>query len=287
MDGLHEAGTPVTEPFTTPPAVDELRCAVEEAVRRSGRILAERFGGQRTIEFKSGIDLVTDADRASEAELIRYVRARFPGYSILSEESGVTHGGGVRWIIDPLDGTTNYSHRLPHFCVSVAVDSPQGLLAGAVYDPLRDELFSAAKGRGATLNGNPIQVSEVASLERALLCTGFPYDVRERPEAPLGLFNRLIRHAQGVRRFGSAALDLAYVAAGRFDGFFEFGLKPWDIAAGALLVMEAAGTMTQIDGAAVDLSVGDVLACGRGIEGKLKSECARFLAEIGWTPRAR
>jgi myo-inositol-1(or 4)-monophosphatase len=190
-------------------------------------------------------------------------------------------------LIDPLDGTTNYSHRVPHFCVSVAVQGSGQLLAGAIYDPLRNELFSAARGRGATLNGSPLSVSSVQSIDRALLCTGFPYDVRERPEVPLGLFNRLIRHAQGVRRIGSAALDLAYVAAGRFDGFFEFGLKPWDIAAGALLVMEAGGTMTRVDGEPLDLSIGDVLACCPGIEEQLKTECSGFLAEIGWTPRAK
>ncbi|HME90924.1 MAG TPA: inositol monophosphatase family protein, partial [Myxococcaceae bacterium] len=146
------------------------------------------------------------------------------------------------------------------------------------------ELFSAARGRGATLNGRQIRVSEVASLQRALLCSGFPYDVREHPEAPLGLFNRLTRLAQGVRRFGSAALDLAYVAAGRLDGFFEFGLKPWDIAAGGLLVMEAGGAITQMDGGPFDLTAGNVLACGKQLAGELTSECARFLAEIGWKP---
>jgi myo-inositol-1(or 4)-monophosphatase len=264
----------------------ELLAAAEGAVLRSGRLLAQRFAGHRTIEYKSsGIDLVTDADRASEEQLLSYVRSHFPDAEILSEEAGQTKGSGIRWLIDPLDGTTNYSHAVPHFCVTVAVDSPEGLLAGAVFDPIRDELFSAAKGAGASLNGKPLRVSAENTLRRALLCTGFPYDVRENPDAPLGLFNRMIRFSRGVRRFGSAALDLAYVAAGRFDGFFEFGLKPWDIAAGALLVTEAGGTITRIDGAPLDLSIGDVVAAGPGIEAQLKEECARFVAEIGWKPR--
>ena len=269
------------------PDVAELLSAAEEGARRAGRVLADRFEGQRTVEYKGRIDLVTDADKAAEAELIGYVHRRFPDHTILSEESGLESRGELRWFIDPLDGTTNYSHRVPHFCVSVAAQGAGELLAGAIYDPLRNELFSAARGQGATLNGSPLRVSSVQSLDRALLCTGFPYDVRERPEVPLGLFNRLIRHAQGVRRIGSAALDLAYVAAGRFDGFFEFGLKPWDIAAGALLVMEAGGTMRRVDGEPLDLSIGDVLACTPGIEERLKTECSGFLGEIGWAPRAK
>jgi myo-inositol-1(or 4)-monophosphatase len=269
------------------PDLAELLSAAEEGARKAGRVLADRFEGQRTVEYKGRIDLVTDADKAAEAELIGYVHHRFPDHTILSEESGLESRGELRWFIDPLDGTTNYSHRVPHFCVSVAVQGSGELLAGAIYDPLRDELFSAARGQGATLNGSPLSVSSVQSIDRALLCTGFPYDVRERPEVPLGLFNRLIRHAQGVRRIGSAALDLAYVAAGRFDGFFEFGLKPWDIAAGALLVMEAGGSITRVDGEPLDLAIGDVLACCPGIEEQLKKECSGFLAEIGWTPRAK
>lgn len=269
------------------PDIAELLSAAEEGARRAGRILADRYEGQRTVEYKGRIDLVTDADKAAEAELIGFVRRRFPDHTILSEERGLESRGEVRWMIDPLDGTTNYSHRVPHFCVSVAVQGGGELLAGAIYDPLRDELFSAARGRGATLNGSPLRVSSVQSLDRALLCTGFPYDVRERPEVPLGLFNRLIRQVQGVRRIGSAALDLAYVASGRFDGFFEFGLKPWDIGAGALLVMEAGGTMTRVDGQPLDLSIGDVLACCPGIRERLMTECSAFLAEIGWTPRPK
>ena len=270
--------------MTPPPAepfVAELRASAEEAARLAGRILAERFGGRRTVEFKGGIDLVTDADRASEAALVAFLRGRYPNHAILAEESGLSQApGDLRWLVDPLDGTTNYAHRVPHFCVSVAVEGPQGLLAGAVYDPLRGELFSAARGQGAHLDGRPIAVSEASSLERALVCTGFPYDVRERPELPVGLFDRIIRKVQGVRRLGSAALDLAYVACGRFDGFFEVGLKPWDIAAGALLVAEAKGVVTRLDGAPLDLASGQVLAGGPALHRALQLECAAVIAEV-------
>lgn len=272
----------------TAEALAALRATAEEAARLAGGILRERFAGQRTIEFKGGIDLVTDADKASEAALIAFLQARYPDHAILGEESGFTPGdGALRWIVDPLDGTTNYAHRVPHFCVSVAVDGPGGLLAGAILDPIRDELFSAAKGHGATLNGVRLQASDTTELRRALLCTGFPYDVREKPEAPVGLFNRLIKKGQGVRRMGSAALDLAYVASGRYDGFFEFGLKAWDIAAGALLVQEAGGVCERIDGQPLDLRCGDILAVNPGMAEELRGECHRFVQEIGWTPRLR
>jgi myo-inositol-1(or 4)-monophosphatase len=259
-----------------------LRRTAEEAARLAGRVLAERFQGQRTIEYKrSRIDLVTDADKASEEVLLGFLRGRYPGHAILAEESGASQGSSLRWLIDPLDGTTNYAHHVPYFSVSIAVDGPGGVLAGVVYDPIRDELFSAARGEGATLNGQPLKTSDTTLLERALLCTGFPYDVRESPDMPVGLANHFIRHAQGIRRTGSAALDLAYVAAGRFDGFFEFRLKPWDIGAGALLVTEAGGVMTQIDGSPFDVNHGDVLASAPGLAGVLQEECRLVLAALG------
>ena len=186
-------------------------------------------------------------------------------------------------MVDPLDGTTNYSHRLPHFSVSVGLEGPEGLLAGVIYDPMRDECFRAAKGLGAFLNDRPIRASACKSLDQALLCTGFPADVRENPKAPVGLFTRFIQQAQGVRRLGSAALDLAYVAAGRFDGFFEFRLHAWDIAAGALIVQEAGGVATRIDGAPVDLEVCDILACAPALAGAFAKQCAEFLDEIGYS----
>lgn len=269
-------------------SLHDLRETAETAAREAGKLLRAKFNEARTIEFKSGIDLVTDADRASEEQLLAFIRERHPTHAVLAEEGGFTKGtGGIRWLVDPLDGTTNYSHRLPHFSVSVAVEGPRGLLAGAIYDPMREELFSAARGLGATLNGAPIQASHVATLETSLLCTGFPYDVREHPQVPVGLFSRMLGRSQGVRRLGSAALDLCYVASGRLDGFFEIGLKPWDIAAGALIVWESGGEMTQIDGAPLDLSIGDVLASNGDLHEALVHEANEVLREAKYVPRSR
>lgn len=267
-----------------------LRATAEEAARRAGRVLAERFSLARTIEFKGGIDLVTDADRASETVLLAFLRERHPEHAVLAEESGFRAASGeaatgLRWVVDPLDGTTNYAHRVPHFCVSVAVDSPEGLLAGAIYEPLRDELYSAARGQGATLNGHPLRASVAQALSQALVATGFPYDVHEHPEVPMGLLNAFIPRARGIRRMGSAALDLAYVASGRYDAFFELGLKPWDIAAGALLVQEAGGALTHADAAPFTLARGDVLACAPGVAAECQQLSAGFLAQAGWPGR--
>jgi myo-inositol-1(or 4)-monophosphatase len=263
-----------------------LRRIAEDAARRAGQLLAERFTGERTIEYKGGIDLVTDADRAAEALVLGVLRQHYPHHAVLAEESGATQGSGLRWIIDPLDGTTNYAHQVPHFCVSIGVEGPEGLLAGAIFDPMLGELFSAAKGQGATLNGRPLRTSGCTEMARALLCTGFPYDVHQKPEGPLGLLRRFIVRAQGMRRTGSAALDLAYVAAGRFDGYFEFGLKPWDEAAGALLVQEAGGVVVRIDGAPYQVGAGDVLACTPGLAAPFITESQGFLGDLGWKPRS-
>lgn len=254
-----------------------LREAAEEGARLAGGILAERFTQERTIEYKGGIDLVTDADKASEAALLAFIAGNFPRHAVLAEESGAHDGADARWIVDPLDGTTNYAHGLPHFCVSIGVEIRGVLSVGVVFDPIRNELFSGAKGHGATLNGAPLKGSQAQTLDRSVLCTGFPYDVRENPDGPLGLFNHLIRRAQAVRRFGSAALDLAYVAAGRFDGFFEFGLKPWDIAGGALLVQESGAVMSNLDGSLLTLTPGHILAGASGVAAELQRECHAYL----------
>ena len=219
----------------------------------AGRVLADRLGRALQITHKGTIDLVTEADLAAERLIVERVQTHFPRHSVLAEEMGASEGeaGGAthwKWIIDPLDGTTNYAHGYPCFCVSIALERDGEVVLGVVHDPTRDETFAAERGEGATLNGRRIRVSETSELNRSLLCTGFPYDVRERSDF-IRHFQRFIMQAQAVRRDGSAALDLAYVAAGRFDGFFEEGLRPWDVAAGVLLVEEAGGRVTHYDGA--------------------------------------
>jgi myo-inositol-1(or 4)-monophosphatase len=250
------------------PESNELEEACAEAARRGGAVLRARWGTRRTIDYKGAIDLVTDADRASEEELLGFLQARFPGSAILAEESGVSGGAatGLRWYVDPLDGTTNYAHGVPHFAVNVGAEDRQGLAAGATYDPLRDELFLAGRGSGARLNGSAIRVSRAGALAQALLCTGFPYDVGEHPEEPLQLFSACLRRSQGVRRFGSAALDLAYTACGRFDGFWELKLKPWDVAAGIVLVREAGGAVADFGGGEGMLHGGTICAANPSLQ---------------------
>jgi myo-inositol-1(or 4)-monophosphatase len=262
----------------------ELRDICAEAVRRGGALLRERFGARRTIEYKGGIDLVTDADKASEAALLELLRARAPGAAVLAEESGASGGerAGLRFLVDPLDGTTNYAHGLPHFAVTVAAEDAAGLVAGATYDPMRDELFLAARGGGATLNGEPLAVTGHAELRRALLVTGFPYDVHEERELPLRLFGAFLGRARAIRRFGSAALDLAWLACGRFDGFWELKLKPWDVAAGLLLVREAGGVATDFAGGDHALDGREVVAANPALHPKLLDVIAHARIAEGW-----
>lgn len=222
-----------------------------EAAKLGGAIMREGLGkieDVRAVGYKGEVDLVTEYDKASERRIVEAIRRRFPNHRVLAEE-GTTGGADPahRWIIDPLDGTTNFAHGCPICCVSVAYEHEGAVAAGAVYDPFRDELFSATRGGGATLNGKPLRVSRTPDLKHALLVTGFPYD-RATLDAVLERFGRLVRLTQAVRRAGAAALDLAYVAAGRFDGFWEATLSPWDAAAGTLLVREAGGLVTDYAG---------------------------------------
>ncbi len=221
-----------------------------QIARDAGRVLAEKFG-RVEVRHKGDIDLVTEADLAAERLIIERLKSYYPRHAILSEEAGAAHAeSGAdsewKWIVDPLDGTTNYAHAYPVFCVSIALEHRGEIVLGVVHDPTRDETFAAERGEGATLNGRRIRVSDTDDLNRALLCTGFPYDVRDRGDFARH-FRNFIMHAQAVRRDGSAALDLAYVAAGRFEGFWEEGLRPWDVAAGVLLVEEAGGRVTDYD----------------------------------------
>ncbi len=222
-----------------------------ETVRDAGQILLEKFGRKIKISKKGDVDLVTEADLASEALIIERIKSYYPKHSILAEEAGnaVVIGGGDswKWIIDPLDGTTNYAHGYPCFCVTIALEHEGEIVLGVTFDPTRDELFTAEKGRGATLNGKPIRVSETDLLGDSLIVTGFPYDFKNRPEFARHLHSFLIE-SRGVRRDGSAAIDMAYVACGRYDGFWEEGLNPWDMAAGKLLIEEAGGIVSNYDG---------------------------------------
>jgi myo-inositol-1(or 4)-monophosphatase len=249
-----------------------LRDAAVEMARAAGALLLEGYGRIHAPERKGRIDLVTEFDRRSEELLLGEVARRFPGHAVLAEESGVhaVEGAPVRWLIDPLDGTTNFAHNYPFFAVSIAAESRGALVAGVVFDPVRDELFAAASGAGATLNGAAIRVSTLERIEDALLVTGFPYDVRERPGPYLENFRAFLTRAQGVRRDGSAALNLCYLAMGRFDGFWESKLAPWDMAAGVLIVREAGGVVTRFDGEAFRLDGREILASnGRLHEGMM------------------
>ena len=258
--------------------IGDLMEAASEAARRAGEVLKARFGLQRTIDYKGGIDLVTDADRASEEVLLRFLSDRFPGSAVLAEESGASggEGSGLRWFVDPLDGTTNYAHGVPHFAVNVAVADGGGLAAGATLDPLRGEMYAAGRGLGAYLGGERIRVSGTGELGRALLCTGFPYDIHEDPEPVLRVFRAYLGRARAVRRFGAAALDLAYVAAGRFDGFWEMKLKPWDVAPGVLLVQEAGGRVADFHGGEDMLFGGSICAANP----RLQPVLLQVLAEV-------
>ncbi|HSQ24146.1 MAG TPA: inositol monophosphatase family protein [Pyrinomonadaceae bacterium] len=236
-----------------------------QTARDAGRVVVERFGRKIEIANKSEIDLVTESDLASERLIIDRIKTYYPRHAILAEESGASEPvdgeqrSEWRWIIDPLDGTTNYAHGYPCFCVSIGLECKGRLEVGVVYDPIRDEMFTAERGQGAALNGRRIHVSPTPRLASALLCTGFPYDVRERGEFARHFAN-FIMAAQGVRRDGAAALDLAYVAAGRFDGFWEEGLKPWDVAAGALIIEEAGGRVSNYANGPLDIFIPPILA---------------------------
>jgi myo-inositol-1(or 4)-monophosphatase len=232
------------------PNPNTLLKAAAVIARSAGELLKEAYYQPREIDTKSStIDLVTQADRASEAMILSALKERFPDHNILAEESSpTTAGAGLTWIIDPLDGTTNFAHGFPVFAVSIALWDEQGPLLGVVYDPLREECFAAIRGQGATLNDEPIHVSGVKNLNEALLATGFPYDRHTAEDNNVASFGAFIRKAQGVRRAGSAALDQCYVACGRLDGFWEMRLHAWDVAAGILIVREAGGKVTDYQG---------------------------------------
>lgn len=234
----------------------------EEAARQAGEVLRSHFGrSELGVKRKARADYVTDVDRRAEEVIRELLEREVPEHSLLLEESGASGSGSdYQWIVDPLDGTTNYLHRYGFFSVSIALRHRTNVILGVVYDPLRGEMFSAEAGEPARLNGVDIHCSDQASLDDALICTGFPFRSRDRIDAYLACFREVFLASGGMRRDGSAALDLAYVAAGRFDAFWELDLKPWDIAAGSLIVEQARGRVSDLRGGTSDLEQGWILA---------------------------
>ncbi len=226
-----------------------------ETARAAGELLLAKFGGTISVTKKGEINLVTEADIAAENLIIERIRTHHPRHSILAEESGdsvTIDDSRWKWIIDPLDGTTNFAHGYPCFCVTIALENKGALVVGVTYDPTRNEMFAAEKYQGASLNNKPVKVSETLKLSEAMLVTGFPYDLANRDQLAR-TFEDFLMKSRAVRRDGSAAIDLAYVACGRFDGFWEEGLNPWDVAAGVLMIEEAGGRASGYDGSTVDI----------------------------------
>jgi myo-inositol-1(or 4)-monophosphatase len=246
-----------------------MRTAVRAAYRGC-EVLRARYGKLTSIGKKGPSDLVTDADLASETEIIATIRAAYPDHAIVAEERGARSGSGEwRWLVDPLDGTVNYAHQVPFFAVSIACVQGDEVRLGVVLNPLSGELFTARAGGGARLNGQPIRVSPEARVSESLLATGFPYDLGHGFEDLAARFLRCLRAARGVRRLGSAALDLCYVACGRFAGYWESGLQPWDSAAGVLIVREAGGTATDFSNRPAGAEGREVLATNGGIHAEM------------------
>jgi len=247
---------------------------IESLARKAGEILRDGYSKDHQVDYKGVIDLVTEIDHQSEKYLLGEVQRDFPDHHIVSEESGIIQGDDEHiWYIDPLDGTVNYAHHIPVFCVSIAYASKGVLSLGAVYEPMRDEMFLAERGKGATLNGKPIRVSSTVELQKSLLVTGFPYDAWNTEQDNFANFVKFGKLTQGVRRLGSAALDLAYVAAGRFDGFWELALKPWDVAAGGLICEESGASVTNVKGFADYISPPQsVVATAPGIHERMLAE---------------
>jgi myo-inositol-1(or 4)-monophosphatase len=252
-----------------------------EAANAAGAIIRENWQQPKTIDYKGAIDLVTSVDRECERQIVDVIRRNFPDHSILAEEETDVYGAQnhYRWIIDPLDGTTNFVHSYPQFSVSIALEQNGGVIVGLVYDPIRNECFKAGLGQGATLDGGPIRTSIANELDKSLLATGFPYDHRDFADFYLSYFKAFMIRCQGIRRGGSAALDLCYVACGRLDGFWELKLKPWDIAAGALIVTEAGGKLSDFSGKPFSIRGQETLATN----GLIHDEMVRVASAIAKT----
>jgi len=249
--------------------------------REAGALLLPFFERRIGFEYKADVDLVTEADRASERLIVSRLRASWPGHDIVGEEgTRDEHGSAFRWYVDPLDGTTNFAHGYPVFCVSMGLEHEGKLIAGILYDPTRDELFAAEKGSGATLNGKAIHVSSTTTLSESILGTGFPSFKRHK-NPNIHFYHQITLRSHGIRRAGSAALDLANVAAGRYDGFWEFNLNPWDTSAGVLLVQEAGGTVTRFDGTPFRIDSRETLATNSVIHAELLENFRQIFAGRG------
>jgi len=233
----------------------------KEAALAAGKILREKLLESHTVKYKGAVDIVTEMDTASEELIKNFILAKFPNHGLISEEGARSEAGSSwQWLVDPLDGTTNYAHGFPWFAVSIGLCYEGSPVAGVVYNPMLDDLFWAGKGKGAFMGEQKISVSKVKKLDLGFLSTGFPYELRENPRLPLSLFGAFAVGSLAVRRAGAASLDLAYLASGRFDGFWELGLQPWDIAAGIILIEEAGGRVSNFSDAPVDLYGKEILA---------------------------
>jgi myo-inositol-1(or 4)-monophosphatase len=266
------------------PKPDSFIPAMAEIAREAGALLMGYFDQHVKVEYKGDADLVTIADRRSEILIRERIKQHWPAHDVLGEEQGlVDTGSEYRWYVDPLDGTTNFAHGFPVFCVSLALEHRNQRIAGVVYDPTRDELFAAEKGAGSSLNQKRIQVSTVAKLAESLVATGFPSHKRHK-NPNIHFYHQITLRTHGVRRAGSAALDLCGVASGRFDGFWEFNLNPWDTAAGVLIVEEAGGTVTDFYGAPFPRDSRETLASNGRLHGALLEEFAQIFEGRGLEP---
>jgi myo-inositol-1(or 4)-monophosphatase len=258
--------------------LDAVERVAIRAARAAGRIHLQRLSHTSISRKSNPIDLVTEADHESEAAVIDVLHRAFPDHTILAEEGGgsAESVSEHRWIIDPLDGTTNFAHTYPQFCVSIAYERHGRIQAAVIFDAFKRELFTARRGAGSWLNRKPIRVTHVRTLDMALMATGFPYDRRERRRFYLAFWEAFMLRTHGVRRTGSAALDLAWVACGRVDGFWEFGLKPWDVAAGSLMVEEAGGHVSNMDGSTLNIGAAQIIASN----GRLHQQMVETIAAV-------
>jgi myo-inositol-1(or 4)-monophosphatase len=263
---------------------DDLFKTARSLALEAGRHIRQSVSNMGRVDYKGRADLVTDVDRKAEEIILGGIRQAYPGHTVLAEESGENLAqSDFRWIVDPIDGTTNFVHGYPIFAVSIAVQQKHETVAAVVFNPVQEELFSARKGQGAQLNGQPIAVSPTTELSKALVATGFPYRLGERWQHSMTLFETFYLNSHGVRRDGAAALDLCYVAAGRFDGFWEYELKPWDVAAGMLIVQEAGGRTTDFQENPSGIADRQILATN----GRIHNEMLQVIRTTGQRPEAR